>query len=96
MYLIHWTLLVIILSLCSSIRIPLDNLTDPLTQRNYHIQLDFGNKHTVLPFRSKNLDLMTHSIHIPTILANYSSSIVKIGLEHPSDFINAICKTFKV
>lgn len=90
-------LLTLVIALTHSIRIPLDNLTDPHTNRSYHIQIDFGSRHTVLPFRTKTLPLSSvPPIPIPSLQTNYSSNLVKIGLEHPSDFINAICKAYKV
>lgn len=78
-----------------SIKIPLDNLTDPLTNRTYRVQLDFGNKHTVLPFRTKSIHIFPHNLTFP-LQTNYSSNVVKIGLESPSDFIKSVCKAYKV
>ena len=45
-----------------TLKLPLSNLTDPLSNKTYHIQLDFGSKHTVLPFRTKSISLSSHSI----------------------------------
>ena len=84
-----------LLLFATSLKIPLYNTTDPHTRTTYPIQIDFNASYTTYPDRTHLLPLQGLSLHMP-LRPNYSSTVIRIGLAHPSDFLLAVGKHFKV